>query len=421
MCNLVTPLDTTDSTSNSSRFDRLWTGATLALGRGKVLPDGAVGVVGENIAWVGPATSLNGAQRDAREVLDCRGALVTPGLIDAHTHLVYAGSRDHEFEQRLSGVSYEAIARAGGGIRATVSATRAASEDELVATSLPRLRALLAEGVTTIEIKSGYGLSTEHELRMLRAARRLQRYGVRVSATCLAAHAVAAEFDGDADAYIDYVCRDTLPAAAHLCDSVDAFCEGIGFSRAQVERYFDAATALGLPVRLHAEQLSNLGGARMAAMRGALSVDHLEFLAPDDVPVLAEHATVATLLPGAYYTLRQTRPPPVTALREAGVAMAVATDCNPGSSPLTSLLTAMNMACTLFELTPAEALDGVTRHAARALGLGDRVGRIEVGYRADLVLWDAERPAELSYAIGLNPCRDVLFGGRPRRSVDRVA
>lgn len=396
----------------------LWTNATLAFAGGRVLTDGAVAVRGEAIAWVGATADLPDEHRDAAEVTDCGGALVTPGLIDAHTHLVYGGSRAREFEQRLTGVSYEAIARAGGGIRSTVTATRAADEDALVAQTLPRLRALMREGVTTLEIKSGYGLSTEHELRMLRAARRLEAHNVSVTTTCLGAHALPPEFSDDPDGYIDYLCRDTLPAVAALADSVDAFCEGIGFSVAQVERYFDAAQALDLPIRLHAEQLSDLGGAAMAARRGALSVDHLEYLSVDDVPVLAEHNTVATLLPGAYYTLKQTQPPPVKALRETRVPMAVATDCNPGSSPLTSLLTAMNMACTLFEMTPAEAFDGVTCHAAQALGRGDRIGRIEAGYRADLVRWDAERPVDLCYAIGLNPCRGVLYGGRMRTVAD---
>ncbi|MEM6640336.1 MAG: imidazolonepropionase [Pseudomonadota bacterium] len=382
-----------------------------------MLTDTAVGVADGVIRFVGALDELPAAMVDAvAQVVECEGALLTPGLIDAHTHLVYGGSRANEFEQRLSGVSYEAIARAGGGIRATVRATRDASEDQLVALARPRLAALMREGVTTVEIKSGYGLSTEHEVRMLRAAKRLAVEGINVVTTCLAAHAVPPEFDGNADGYIDYVCEDTLPAAAPYADAADAFCEGIAFSVAQVARYFDAATALGLPLRLHAEQLSDLGGAAMAAERGALSVDHLEYLSERGVAALAKHGTVATVLPGAFYTLRETQAPPVAALREAGVPMAVATDSNPGTSPVTSLLTTMNMACTLFGMTPTEAFDGVTCHAARALGRADTLGQIAPGFRADLVLWNAERPVDLCYPIGLNPCDRVWFGGVLRAS-----
>jgi imidazolonepropionase len=405
----------------SEALDTIWTNATLATmdGRGDygLVPRGAVGVKGERIVWVGPQADLPSALRDsAGDQLDCGGALVTPGLIDCHTHLVYAGDRADEFERRLNGVSYETIAREGGGIRSTVRATRAADDDELYRQSRPRLLALRDEGVTTVEIKSGYGLTTADECKMLRVARRLEDCAVSVSTSFLGAHALPAEFADDADGYIDYLCHDTLPAVAKakLADAVDAYCEGIGFSRSQVADMFDAATVHGLPIRLHAEQLSNLGGAAMAAARGALSVDHLEFLAPADVPVLAAHGTTAVLLPGAFYCLRETQRPPVATLREHGVPMALATDCNPGTSPVTSPLLMMSMGCTLFGLTPAEALAGVTVNAARALGRVRDVGSIKVGKRADLVLWDAEAPAQLSYRIGYNPCRRVLWRGRSR-------
>jgi imidazolonepropionase len=372
----------------------------------------AVVIAGDRIAWAGAEAALPAAFAGApREPLG--GALVTPALIDAHTHLVHGGHRAREFELRLQGASYEAIARAGGGIVSTVAATRAASEDALVAQALPRLDALIAEGVGTVEIKSGYGLDVETELRMLRAARRLGRERpVSVVTTFLGAHAVPPEFEGRPDAYLDAVCLPALDAAAAegLADAVDGFCEGIAFSPAQIARLFERAAALGLPVKLHAEQLSNLGGAALAASRGALSADHLEWLDAEGVAAMARAGTVAVLLPGAFYVLRETRLPPVEALRAAGVPLAVATDCNPGSSPLTSPLLAMNMACTLFRLTPEEALAGFTREAARALGLRDR-GAIAAGLRADLAVWDADEPAELAYRIGFNPLRRRIVGG----------
>lgn len=375
-----------------------------------LIENGAVGIASGKIAYVGPA----GAAPDADSIEDCGGRLITPGLIDCHTHLVFGGNRANEFEARLNGKSYEEIARAGGGIRATVAATRAASEDALVESGLRRLDQLIEEGVTSIEIKSGYGLDTEPELKMLRAARRLGRERpVRVKTTFLGAHAVPPEFDGRADDYIDYVCAEMLPAAhaEGLADAVDGFCEGIGFTTTQIERVFEKARALNIPVKLHAEQLSDLGGARLAARYGALSADHLEYLAPQDVDALAASGTVAVLLPGAFYYLRETKLPPADALRAAGVPIAIATDCNPGSSPMTSILLAVNMACTLFRLTPAEALAGVTRHAARALGLNAECGAIETGMAADLCLWNAAHPSELSYFIGHNPLYKRVFAG----------
>lgn len=377
---------------------------------------GAVGVKDGRIAWVGERNDLPGAPDAlAQDVHDIDGALLTPGLIDCHTHLVYGGGRAREFEARLLGKSYEEIARAGGGILSTVRATRNASLDELVKASLPRLDALLAEGVTTVEIKSGYGLDTESELKMLRAARRLgEMRNVRIKTTLLAAHAVPSEYKDRPDDYIDVVCSEILPAASSegLADAVDGFCEGIGFSCAQMERVFDKATALGLPVKLHAEQLSDLGGAKMAARYGALSADHLEYLKPEDAGVLANAGTVAVLLPGAFYYLRETKLPPMDALREANVPMALATDCNPGTSPLTSLLLTMNMGCTLFRMTPEEALRGVTVNAAKALGVDADQGTIETGKRADLCVWRAEHPSELAYMIGHNPLKTRIFNGR---------
>ncbi len=399
-------------------FDLLITGAHLATmtdddGYG-IVRDGAVGIVGERIAWVGAARDLpKGAT--ARRRLDAAGAWATPGLVDCHTHLVYAGNRANEFEARLHGATYAEIAEAGGGIKATVAATRAAGDDELVAASRPRLAALAAEGVTTVEIKSGYGLDTATECRLLHAARRVAReVGVDVRTTLLAAHAVPTEFAGRADAYVDLVCRETIPAAAGagLADAVDAFCETIAFTAPQTRRVFDAARAHGLPVKLHADQLSDTGGAALAAEFGALSADHLEYASDAGIAAMGRAGTVAVLLPGAYYVLRETQAPPVAALREHGVPMAIATDCNPGTSPTTSLLLMLNMACTLFRLTPEEALAGVTRHAARALGLGDR-GTLAPGQRADVVLWDVASPAELAYRIGGNPCAGIVRAGRP--------
>jgi imidazolonepropionase len=371
---------------------------------------GAVVLRGGRVAWVGAEAEL-GAAAEGCTVHDLGGRLVTPALIDCHTHVVFGGDRAREFEMRLEGASYAEIARAGGGIVSTVRATREASEEDLLAGALRRVDALIAEGVATIEVKSGYGLDVETELRMLRVARAIGRArDVRVVTTFLGAHAVPEE--ADADGYIDGVCIPALEAAhaEGLVDAVDAFCEGIAFSPEQVARVFDAARGLGLPVKVHAEQLSNLGGAALAAQYGGVSADHLEYLDDAGVAAMAAAGMVGVILPGAFYTLRETQAPPVAALREAGVEMAVATDCNPGSSPMTSLLLAMNMACTLFRLTPEEALAGATRGAAKALGLGDR-GLIAPGMRGDLAVWDVGHPAELAYRIGFNPLNMRLFGG----------
>jgi imidazolonepropionase len=382
---------------------------TMVGGYGE-LPDGAVAVTNGRIAWVGRRLE---APR-AATVHDCGGAWLTPGLVDCHTHIVHAGNRSDEFEARLNGASYEDIARRGGGIMSTVRATRAAGIDELLRQSLPRVRSLLAEGVTTLEVKSGYGLDLATEAKMLRAARRIgELLPVRVRTTFLGAHALPPEFAGRADAYVDEVCERMLPALARegLVDAVDAFCERIGFSAPQTERVFAAAGALGLPVKLHAEQLSNQGGAQLVARHKGLSADHLEHVTPEGIAAMAAAGTVAVLLPGAYYFLRETVAPPVAALREAGVPIALATDCNPGTSPLTSILLTMNLACTLWRLTPQEALAGCTANAARALGLHGAIGTLEVGKRADFALWDIDRPAALAYAIGFNPCRAVVNGG----------
>ena len=384
--------------------------ATMVNGYGELL-DAAIAVKDGRIAWFGPGDELPAS---GAVLHDGQGCWLTPGLIDCHTHIVHAGNRSDEFEARLNGASYEDISRAGGGIMSTVRATRAASDDELLRQSLPRVLALLAEGVTTLEIKSGYGLDADSEAKMLRVARSIgERLPVSVRTTFLGAHALPPEFAGQADAYIDLLCAQMLPALAGdgLVDAVDAFCERIGFTPAQTQRVFDAAQALGLPVKLHAEQLSDLGGAALVARYGGLSADHLEFLSPDGIAAMARHGTVAVLLPGAYYFLRETQPPPVAALRAAGVPMAVSTDCNPGTSPMTSLLLAMNMACTLWRLTPQEALAGVTCHAARALGLQHETGSLALGKRADFALWRIARPADLAYALGLNPCAGVVHGG----------
>jgi imidazolonepropionase len=398
------------------QIDSLWTGIHLAtMGHAGDIRDGALGVRDGRIAWTGRRAELPADLRAERE-FDGGDAWITPGLIDCHTHIVYAGNRSDEFEARLHGATYAEIAQRGGGIASTVRATRAASEDELFEVSLPRVRALLAEGVTTIEIKSGYGLEFEAERRMLQVVRRIGlELPVTVRTTFLGAHAVPAEFAGRADAYIDEVCDRMLPALARegLVDAVDAFCETIGFTPAQTERVFRAAQSLGVPVKLHAEQLSDQDGAALVARYRGLSADHLEYLSDAGIAAMARAGTVAVLLPGAFYCLRETQLPPVDALRAAKVPMAVATDCNPGTSPLTSLLLAMNMACTLFRLTPGEALAGTTAHAARALGIAD-AGTIAVGQRADFALWDIERPADLAYAIGFNPCRQVVRGGHAR-------
>ncbi|WP_374339297.1 imidazolonepropionase [Leeia sp.] len=378
-----------------------------------LLPDAALWVQDGHIAWLGAEQDLPAGLPDCPEQ-DGQGAWLTPGLIDCHTHLVYGGNRAHEFELRLQGASYEEIARAGGGIRSTVQHTRAADEATLLQSALRRLDDLLAEGVTTVEIKSGYGLSRDDETRMLRVAGQLaQARAVTVQRTCLAAHALPPEFAGDADGYIDAICQ-WLPQwhAEGLVDAVDAFCENIGFSPAQTERLFQCAQQLGLPVKLHAEQLSDQGGAALVARYHGLSADHLEWLSPQGIQAMAQQGTVAVLLPGAFYYLRETRLPPIDALRAAGVPMAVATDCNPGTSPMTSLLLALNMACTLFRLTPAEALAGATREAARALGLLHDRGTLEVGKRADLALWAIHHPRELVYTLGARPLLQRWVAGQ---------
>ena len=376
--------------------------------------DGALLVEGDRIVWAG----LDGdVPRDGNVEIEhnLQGALVTPGLIDAHTHLVYGGDRAAEFELRLQGASYEDIARAGGGIRSTVAATRAASDDALFSSAAARARTLMQEGVTTLEIKSGYGLSAAHEARCLAVARRIgTELPLTVRTTSLAAHTVPPEYAGRADDYIDAACG-WLAAqqAAGLVDAVDAFCDTIGFTPAQTERVFRAAQQLGLPIKLHAEQLSDQGGAALAARFGALSCDHLEHLSPAGVQAMRAAGTVAVLLPGAYYFLRESKLPPVQALRDAGVPIAIATDHNPGSSPVLSLLLMIHMACTLFRLTPEEAWRGVTVNAARALGLADR-GTLAAGQRADFVVWDAEHPRAMAYRFGYNPCRRVVCGGVQR-------
>ncbi len=378
-----------------------------------LIRDAAIAIAGGRIVWVGAAGDLPAAYARAAHH-DLGGRLVTPALIDCHTHIVHGGHRAREFGLRLEGASYEAIARAGGGIVSTVTATRAASEADLIAAALPFVDALIAEGVSVIEIKSGYGLEMETELRMLRAARAIGNLRpVLVRTTYLGAHAVPAEYAGQSDDYIDKICIPTLLAAdaEGLVDAVDGFCEGIAFSPAQIARVFDVAHALGLPVKLHAEQLSNLGGAVLAAQYGALSADHLEHLDEAGVVAMARAGTVAVILPGAFYTLRETQLPPIALLRQHNVPMAVASDMNPGSSPMCSILLAMNMACTLFRMTPAEALAGATVHAARALGLADR-GRLAPGLVADLAVWDVDHPDALAYRIGFNPLYRRIIGGK---------
>jgi imidazolonepropionase len=392
------------------------TNATLATMTGDtrygLIERGALALRDGRIAWVGPMDAIP-SEFVGAEAVDLGGRVVTPGLIDCHTHLVFGGNRAREFEMRLEGASYEAVARAGGGIISTVTATRALDADQLAELALPRLDAMIAEGVCTVEIKSGYGLNRETELTMLRAARKLAGLRpVRIVTTYLGAHAVPPEFAGDADGYIDRVCIPTLQAAhaEGLVDAVDGFCEGIAFSPAQMARVFDAAKTLGLPVKLHAEQLSNLGGTMLAAEHGALSADHLEYATGEDAAALAKSGTVAVILPGAFYTLRETQAPPIAEFRRHGVVMALASDCNPGSSPMASLLLAMNMGCTLFRMTPQEALEGVTVNAARALGLSD-CGTLAPGMRADLAVWDIAHPAELAYRIGFNPLFSRYVGG----------
>ena len=402
----------------------LWRHARLATLAGNTpwgwIERGALMIDGDRIAWVGAEADLPAdVAARATEEHDLGGALVTPGLIDCHTHLVYAGQRAREFELRLEGASYEDIARGGGGIRSTVAATRAASDEALFAAALPRARALMAEGVATVEIKSGYGLSLHDERRCLATARRLgAELDLTVRTTCLAAHTLPPEYEGRADAYVDAVCG-WLPVlhAERLVDAVDAFCDRIAFTNAQTRRIFEAARALGLPVKLHAEQLSDQRGAELASEFGALSCDHLEHLSEAGARAMGAAGTTAVLLPGAYYFLRETKLPPVAALREHRVPIALATDHNPGSSPTLSLLLMIGMGCTFFRLTPEEAVRGVTANAARALGLADR-GTLEAGRRADFAVWDLEHPNELAYWFGRNLCRRVVAGGRERVPAD---
>ncbi|WP_024342588.1 imidazolonepropionase [Bradyrhizobium japonicum] len=403
----------------AERFDRIWHNARLATMRAD-RPDlgeiqlGVIAALSGRIVYAGAQADFP-ADADAIERIDCDGRWITPGLIDCHTHLVYGGNRAHEFELRLKGASYEEVARAGGGIVSTVAATRRASEADLIASALPRLDALIAEGVTTIEIKSGYGLDTETEMRQLAAARNLGRQRpVAIRTSFLGAHALPVEADGDKNRYIDLVCKEMLPAVARtgLADAVDAFMEGIAFSAEQTARVFETARGLGLPVKLHADQLSNLGGAALAAKFSALSADHLEHTDEAGAAAMARSGTVAVLLPGAFYFIRETQKPPVETFREAGVHMALATDCNPGSSPLTSLLLAMNMGATLFRMTVAECIIGVTREGARALGVVDETGTLEAGKWCDLAIWDIERPAELVYRIGFNPLHRRVWRGQ---------
>jgi imidazolonepropionase len=403
----------------SEDWDALWLDCRLATMAGAepygIIEDAALAVKDGRIAWIGAASDLPaGAEDRAGTVRRLRNAWITPGLIDCHTHLVYAGNRAREFEMRLNGATYEEIARSGGGILSTVKAVRAASEEELLVQSLPRLQALQSEGVTTVEIKSGYGLDTASELKMLRVAQRLGRKNpVTVHATFLGAHALPPEFKDRSDAYIDLVIEEMLPAVTseNLAGAVDVFCENIAFSVTQTERVFKAARKIGMPVKLHAEQLSDQKGALLAARYDALSVDHVEYIQEDGVNALAEKGVVAVLLPGAFYFLHETQKPPVEKFRQAGVPMALATDCNPGTSPCTSPLLMMNMACVLFGLTPAEALAGFTRNAARALNIHADHGSLVVGRAADLAVWDIDAPADLAYRLGSNPCRTVVKAG----------
>ena len=396
-------------------LDSLWRGAhvaTMKNGHYSVIENAAIGVLDGRIVWIGDASNLPMYQTQKEH--DLGGGWITPGLIDCHTHLVFGGNRAGEFEQRLNGVSYQDIAKQGGGIASSVKATRDASDAELIASASRRLKSLIADGVTTIEIKSGYGLSLDGELKMLRVATELEnQFPVTVKRTCLAAHAMPPEFD-DKDAYIDFLCDTVLPkvAALGMADAVDAFCEGIAFSTEQVERYFQTAKSLGLPVKIHAEQLSSLGGTRMAASFKALSADHIEFIEEEDVKAMAESGTVAVLLPGAFFTLKETQRPPIALLRQYGVPMAIATDANPGTSPALSLRLMMNMSCTLFGLTPEEALAGATILAAKALGMGDTHGSLEVGKTADFVCWDVESPGELSYWLGGNLVKYRVYHGK---------
>lgn len=375
---------------------------------------GALAISNGKIAWLGAMADLPSYDAKQLTVIDGQGQWLTPGLIDCHTHLVFGGSRANEFEMRLQGKSYEEIANAGGGIVSTVAATRSASQAELVELAKPRLAALFEQGVSTVEIKSGYGLDTETEIKMLRAAGELaEQFPVNVQRTFLGAHALPVEFQGRADEYIELVCDEMLPAVAQqgLADAVDVFCESVGFTLAQTKQVFDAAKQHNLAIKVHAEQLSNLGASELAASYGALSSDHVEFLDEAGVEAMAHAGMTAVLLPGAFYFLRETQLPPIELLRKHGVAMAVATDVNPGTSPFSSLTLMLNMACTLFRLTPAEALAGVTCHGAKALGLADSKGQLKVGFDADIALWNINQPAELCYQFGVNPLSALFING----------
>jgi len=400
---------------NLQKFDSVWHGfhaATMCDGKYNSIKDAAIGVIDGKISWIGEHLDL--PKHSSTQNFDLGGGWVTPGLIDCHTHLVFGGNRAGEFEQRLNGVSYIEIAKAGGGIAASVKATRNETKSELLYSAKKRLKALIADGVTTVEVKSGYGLNLEAEIKMLEVAKSLEaELSITVKTTCLAAHALPPEFKDDADAYIDYCCEVLLPAIskAGLADAVDAFCEGIGFSPEQVQRYFMAAKKLGLPIKLHAEQLSALAGSSLAARYNALSADHLEYADEDDVVAMAKSGTTAVLLPGAFYTLKETQLPPIELLRKHNVPMAVATDANPGTSPVLSLRLMMNMACTLFGLTPEESLAGVTTNAAKALGLNETHGELKLGSVADFVCWDVESPGELSYWLGGNLLKHRVKSG----------
>jgi imidazolonepropionase len=405
--------------SGELRCDSLWYGAdivTMQEGKYSIIPNGAIAVRQDRIVWIGPWKDAKHIRADIHNKLE--GGIITPGFVDCHTHLVFGGDRSHEFEQRLNGVSYSEIAAQGGGIISTVTATRKASLEELVASASWRLERLLAEGVTTVEIKSGYGLDQESELRMLKAIRQLAKiHPVQIRSTCLAAHATPPEFKSDPDGWITLICEQLLPQVSRekLADAVDAFCEHLAFSPAQVTRVFEAAQRLGMPVKLHAEQLSSLGGSSLAAKFNALSADHLEYATEADVAAMAASGTVAVLLPGAFYLLREKQVPPVALFRQYKVPMALASDANPGTSPALSLRLMLNMGCTLFGMTPEEALAGATLHGARALGLADTQGSLETGKYADFVHWPLKRPAELVYWLGGQlPCQ-VIFRGEAIR------
>ncbi len=402
--------------NNTLTFDSIWHGfhvATMVDGQYQVIENAAMGVTNHCISWIGKQAELPAYQAQSEH--DLGGGWVTPGLIDCHTHLVFGGNRANEFEQRLNGVSYKTLSENGGGIASSVRSTREESHQQLFDSAKRRLLALMKDGVTTVEIKSGYGLSLEHESKMLQVARSLgAEHAVDIRTTCLAAHALPPEYINRPDDYIDYLCDELLPEIHRLglADAIDAFCEGIGFSPAQVERYFSAAQALGMPVKLHAEQLSSLGGASLAARYQALSADHLEYITEQDVAAMAKHGTVAVLLPGAFFTLKETQKPPIDLLRRYQVPIAIATDANPGTSPALSLRLMMNMACTLFDLTPEEALAGTTVHAAKALGLSSTHGELGIGKVADFICWDVESPGELSYWLGGNLVKTRVKSGK---------